>query len=409
MTAYYNEIDPFAAAWLRELIKAGVIAPGDVDERSIEDVDAADLRPYTQCHFFAGIGVWSYALRQSGWPDDRPVWTGSCPCQGFSVAGKQKGFEDERHLWPVWEKLISAVRPPVIFGEQVASKLIVGRSSSEREAADWHAGKINGDSQTTWFDLVQADLEKAGYASAPFDLPAAGFGSPNIRQRLLFAGIDVRTGNSIGTGLEGYAGHGDSETGRSGQVGSAAETGSSGGVADDAGQRCQRGRSGEAGDGRDPARLESERLCDAGGLGNTHSNGCCEGRESDAEAGLCGPAGNDTAERVGHSGGISTGRDAGTITTTEGEPEVRADGDDSGSSGFVSGAKPAGPVNGLWADSDWLLCRDGKFRPVRPGTFPLVDGAPARVGRLRGYGNAINAEVAIEFIKAGMAVIEEVA
>jgi site-specific DNA-cytosine methylase len=80
MAVYYNENDPRAAAWLRELIKMDLIAPGDVDERSIEDVTPADVKGYTQCHWFAGIGIWSYALRLAGWPDDRPAWTGSCPC-----------------------------------------------------------------------------------------------------------------------------------------------------------------------------------------------------------------------------------------------------------------------------------------------------------------------------------------
>jgi len=56
MTAYYNEFDPKAAEWLRELIRAGLIAPGEVDERSIEDVTPADLAGFRQCHFFAGIG-----------------------------------------------------------------------------------------------------------------------------------------------------------------------------------------------------------------------------------------------------------------------------------------------------------------------------------------------------------------
>ncbi|MGM8836119.1 DNA cytosine methyltransferase, partial [Enterobacter hormaechei subsp. steigerwaltii] len=132
--AYYNEIDPFAAQWLRNLIAGGHIVPGEVDERSIEDVTPDDLRGFTQCHFFAGIGVWSHSLRLAGWPDDKPVWTGSCPCQPFSAAGKGDGFADERHLWPHFFHLISERRPEHVFGEQVA------------------AGNANA-----WFDLVQAD------------------------------------------------------------------------------------------------------------------------------------------------------------------------------------------------------------------------------------------------------------
>jgi hypothetical protein len=66
-------------------------------------------------------------------------------------------------------------------------------------------------------------------------------------------------------------------------------------------------------------------------------------------------------------------------------------------------ALSTGPANGLWRDADWLLCRDGKWRPVEPGAFPLAHGTPARVGRLRAYGNAINAEAALAFIEAVMA------
>jgi len=61
-------------------------------------------------------------------------------------------------------------------------------------------------------------------------------------------------------------------------------------------------------------------------------------------------------------------------------------------------------VCGFWANADWLGCRDGKFRPVEPGTSPLVDGAANRVGRLRGYGNAINAQAAKVFIESYMGV-----
>lgn len=158
MAAYYNEFDPYAAQWIRNLIDAGQIAPGIVDERSIEDVAPSDLKEFTQCHFFAGVGVWSLALRRAGWPDDRPVWTGSCPCQPFSSAGARAGFEDARHLWPTFAWIIKQLKPAIVFGEQVASKAI-----------------------GSWLDLVQSDVEALGYAFGAIAFPASSIGAPHIR------------------------------------------------------------------------------------------------------------------------------------------------------------------------------------------------------------------------------------
>jgi DNA (cytosine-5)-methyltransferase 1 len=163
MPVYYNERDPFAAAWLRELIDGSHIAPGSVDTRDIRDVRPSDLKGFDQCHFFAGIGGWSLALQLAGWPADQSVWTGSCPCQSFSTAGQGRGFADERHLWPIWFRLIRECRPPVVFGEQV-------------EAAVRHG----------WLDLVQADLEGEGYACGAAVLGAHSVGALHIRQRLWF-------------------------------------------------------------------------------------------------------------------------------------------------------------------------------------------------------------------------------
>ncbi|MCW3641961.1 DNA cytosine methyltransferase [Burkholderia cenocepacia] len=328
MAAYYNEHDPYAAQWLRNLIAAGHIAPGDVDERSIEDVRPDDLRAYDQCHFFAGIGVWSHALRRAGWPDDRPVWTGSCPCQPFSAAGKGAGFDDERHLWPAWYWLIGECRPPVIFGEQVASSSV-----------------------DPWIDLVHADMEAVDYAYGCEPFPSAGVGAPHIRDRLYwvahahsarpFPGAQRRIHRrEKGPGAR----HGESE--RHGAIGVLADT------------------------------ILQQRP--------------------------------DRQLRIGHE------HDAG--GRIEGAATLAG----------LRGDLPAGPTNGFWRAADWLLCRDGKWRPVEPGTFPLVDGTASRVGRggtdwrtaagiegkghrtgqLKGYGNAINDEAATQFILAAREILK---
>ncbi|RLL71694.1 DNA cytosine methyltransferase [Ochrobactrum soli] len=326
MTAYYNEFDPKAAAWLRELIKAGHIAPGDVDERSIVDIRPSDLIGYTQCHFFAGIGVWSYALRRAGWPDDRPVWTGSCPCQPFSAAGKGAGFTDERHLWPHFHWLIENCRPPVVFGEQVASKDGLG-----------------------WLDLVQADMEGSGYASGAVDTCAAGFGVPHIRQRLYWVAHSDKSGSQGRCGVPERTA--ERAVGSSGLVD---------GLADSAGV----GRIGRwaGGEGHKPGEIErSERLCYAGGL----DDAVCHRRREGGN--------RRNAQHDGQQLAANGGND-----------------------------RPS-PTNGHWRDADWLFCRDGKWRPVEPGTFPLAHGAAARVGRLRGYGNAIVAPAAQAFIEAYLA------
>ncbi|WP_071363967.1 DNA cytosine methyltransferase [Massilia timonae] len=333
-TVYYNEFDKYAADWLVELIAAGHIAPGVVDTRSIEDVHPADLKDFTQCHFFAGIGVWSLALRRAGWPDDRPVWTGSCPCQPFSAAGQGAGFADERHLWPAFHHLIRQHRPAVVLGEQVASK-----------DAD------------PWIDLVQDDMEGVGYRFGAIPFPSAGVGAPHIRDRLYWvAAADGGTGGKGRAHVRGRAdrGHAQPRAGLSG------------------------GRVLDGLDHADHARLE--------GLGSGH-----QAARGQREGSIRSVA--SSSEPVRLADATSSGRgwgegQLGGVRTAE-RCEAGAHGE-------------PGPTNGYWRAADWLGCRDGKWRPVEPGTFPLAHGAAARVGRLRAYGNAINAEAARVFIEAVM-------
>ena len=365
MTAYYNEIDPYAAEWLRNLIAAGHIAPGVVDTRSIEDVHPADLQDFTQCHFFAGIGVWSLALRRAGWPDDRPVWTGSCPCQPFSAAGQGAGFADERHLWPAFGHLIAQCKPAVVIGEQVASKDV-----------------------DVWIDLVHADLEALGYAFGSVPFPSAGIGAPHIRDRNYWvanAQLQQRPRRQRAVGAEHDA------LGRQQGAAAPARLRDALRLADAEVVRRE-GQCVRAG-----GRLPALGAADIGGAGRLANN------DQHGRAALPEPELHDApyhAEPRGDLHGLGNaerdglrvgGRQAANLADQSGDGAIHP-----------AATCGAGPTNGFWSDADWLGCRDGKWRPVEPGTFPLANGAAARVGRLRAYGNAINAEAARVFIEAVM-------
>lgn len=334
MTAYYNEFDPSAAAWLRELIKAGEVAPGDVDTRSIEDVRPSDLRGYTQCHFFAGIGGWSLALRMAGWSDDRPVWTGSCPCQPFSAAGKGSGFADERHLWPAFFHLIGERRPAAVFGEQVASR-----------------------DGLNWLDLVCADLEGAAYAVGAADLCAAGVGAPHIRQRLYWV---AHASDQRYTERDKRSG-------------------------------AQAGRAGQG--------AKALRRSNTFRLANSHSDGCAPGREVRPVFAEHNDEHGVAVVRMADHGGarLEERQWLARVSGIKGDAGARQAPE---RGGVCTGAAATDPLHGFWAGADWLGCRDGKLRPVEPGSFPLAHGLPARVAALRGYGNAIVPEVAAAFVRA---------
>ena len=422
---YYNENDKFAAAWLRNLIAANLIADGDVDERDIRDVYPIDLIGYTQCHFFAGIGGWSYALRLAGWPDDGPCWTGSCPCQPFSAAGQGAGFDDERHLWPAFFHLTQQCKPPVVFGEQVASK----------------AG-------LAWLDLVQTDLEAAGYAAGAVDLCAAGVGAPHIRQRLFWCANTLwpgraerrswaRNGSATGSSgagcsslslhpqrraLDEYRENGcdwedtgwtetHSELRACGEILISADTDGRARLACES-QQTERPRIvgpcsevGLSANAEHPQRgAESPEHANSHGRdgsgGGSISSGTsplhqpagigCERSGSEPEHGQLGltsaPSSSSNPSRQRLQEQLLDGRiSIATMEPSEGEAFVRA-----------------GYTRGFWGGCDWWHGRDEKFRPIEPGVQPLASGVQKRVGKLRGYGNSIVPQVAAEFIAAYM-------
>jgi DNA (cytosine-5)-methyltransferase 1 len=321
--AYYNEIDPYAAQWLRNLIAAGHIAPGDVDERSIVDVRPDDIAGYTQCHFFAGIGGWSYAARLAGWPDERPLWTGSCPCQPFSVAGKQEGQADERHLWPVFFNLIRAARPAVVMGEQVAAA--VGKH---------------------WLDGVHSDLEAIGYSVGAAVVPACAVDAPHRRDRLWFVA--------------------DTSSERRNRIDALLRQDTSGRLTPDIPEAA--GSSSRA-------------------VADTHGISGGQGHQ-DAGRGSRGSAARSVAGPSGTRDGALADTD---LPGASQEREQR---------GGQLGRAGSNSRGSAWVGAEWLAGADGKARRVEPGIRLLAHGVPARVGKLRAYGNAIVPQVAAEVIGA---------
>ena len=100
------------------------------------------------------------------WRTDDVILTGGFPCQPYSSAGKRKGKEDERHLWPEMLRVIREIKPKYIVGENVAGLL------------SWSGGLV--------FDEVHSDLEAEGYEVQAVVIPAAAVNAPHGRDRVWF-------------------------------------------------------------------------------------------------------------------------------------------------------------------------------------------------------------------------------
>ena len=358
---YYNDNDAFCIQWQKYLAENLFIPGGKFDDRSIQDVQPDDLAGFKQCHFFAGIGGWSRALELVGWPEDREVWTASCPCQPFSTAGRRRGAADERHLWPDLYRLINQCRPAIVFGEQVAS------------SDGWD-----------WFATVRSDLEKSDYAVGAAGLCAAGVGAPHIRQRIYWVAVrdsqrfNPRACKGRSTGAFGECG------GAGGLLNPDRDGLQPGGEAaapasyrdpsystsgDDVGGLADYGY----GERRDGQRQEIHGKTKEGGAGSIT-------RSSPLNIGVYNPGG---AGLEGHAGD-APGRGKPGRDETETERPVTA-----------STASP-------WDGCQFAPCADGKARPVKPGILPVAHGVPGRVGLIKGYGNAIVPQVAAAFIEGVM-------
>lgn len=338
-SVYFNDNDIFVCRWLRNLYP-----DAKVDRRSISVIRGEEVASYKRVHLFAGIGGWEYALSLAGWPEDRPIWTGSCPCQPFSTAGKRKADNDERNLWPEMYRLIKEQRPPTVFGEQVASPL--GRT--------WLAGVRNG-------------LEEIGYAVGAVDMPACGVGAPYLRQRLYWVARRGEDSRVADTNRSGY-------TGGSWEWGATTEGRSSGYITKRSQSKRMDNTDGSGHGGHEPSNSEQSEHTDQP-----------EANRHPSEAGVLSPGLGHTAEQR---------LQARQASLQQWRSEVP------------------------WTEFEILQGIDGSQRRIEPGTSSLVDGfsgrvgrssnpnesilstSEARVGRLKGYGNAIVPQLAAIFIRS---------
>ncbi len=302
------------------------------------------------------------------------------PCQPFSAAGKQLGRDDARHLGPHFVELVRACKPPVLFGEQVASSAVFGKAASGAKRAAASAP------EWSWFDDLSDRLEAAHYAVGAGDIPAAGIGAPHILQRCFFGAVRLADADLGGEGMVG--GRGDSlgiwgtRDAWSGHRSSDAD----GGLADADDARSQ-GRGGMP---------ERSGECSSGARG-------VEGGLADASSER-----RDRLDALLRQGQVDL-------------PEITRRGE---------AGKRTDTPHSQWANPDWLFCRDGKWRPAESSIFGVADGIPGelvrsgayvpassplsprqagidrhapgarRVMRLRGYGNAIVPQAAAEFVVA---------
>ena len=319
---------------------------------------------------------------------DCDILTAGYPCQPFSVAGRQKGFEDDRHIWPYILRIVAHKRPTWCVFENVHGHIALG------------------------LDQVLADLEAEGYSTRTFIVPACGVNAPHRRDRLW---------------IVGNAQHDGSSTAKVGGVNEEDARGSSQG-------QSQTEQSSRASGRKDDGSLRQE-LADPNGIGRGGGNGTGrgtgernvqsekQGRSSlGREAERCGePRGEDVA----YSEGIIQDGIRGEANQVSDRGDTRLELERCGQRQFSGGSEQNvadtqseqstpddnGGEQGAVSEPQQVQPRGsdswggrGCNWEIEPDVGRVAHGIPRRVDRLKGLGNAIVPQIAMNI---GLAIKEE--
>jgi len=352
------------------------------------------------------------------------IITGGFPCQPFSVAGKQKGTSDDRHLWPEMFRIIKTFKPRFAIGENV------------RGIVNIQDGVV--------FETVCTDLESEGYEVQPFNIPAAGVGAPHRRERIWFIAIREDATNTYGNRekwnkSEDRQGSGieqNSSTTAAEDVGNTQHNGSptseigrgheeiNGGTEKRQNESFEFERTSRSEDNGNVSKENKNNVADTnneglrtciGGSDNDHATESRSGgvdrtrSESDVErhnstsTEIKGMDVADTDTRLGNGENeeIQSRGQTSDSSSARGRDENDANSNDKGLEGFREGSSEFGQINPTSESGDRGQGKVAQgWWSVEPNVGRVAHGVSGRVHRLKGLGNSIVPQIVEEIGKA---------
>jgi DNA (cytosine-5)-methyltransferase 1 len=309
------------------------------------------------------------------------IITGGFPCQPFSVAGKQKGTSDDRHLWPEMFRIIQELKPRWVIGENV------------KGLVNLQDGMV--------FETVCTDLEGEGYEVRAFNIPAAGVGAPHRRERIWIVAHakrynktdEIGGSDETSRGIQEEHRQDDSSARLTSRTSSIRQTNNGHEDMEDSRRTLQQGtelREKNEDEVREGYANQHQRSGSTEGYANQHqrSGSTSESNVADTYARLS----NGTYEEVQSRGQTFDTSSEGSTDVANTESSDRHDNEAITRDGEPSTQEIFGNGSSVSGESSWWH--------TEPDVGRVAHGIPGRVYRLKGLGNSIVPKIAEEIGKA---------